>query len=83
VRNLNEYETSHLRGALNLPLDELRYRLEEVPRDRPLVVHCRSGFRAHLAVRILMQNGFARVRNLTGSYLAALALGGFDVVESK
>jgi NADPH-dependent 2,4-dienoyl-CoA reductase/sulfur reductase-like enzyme/rhodanese-related sulfurtransferase len=82
VRNLNEYEASHLRGALNLPLDELRFRLEEVPRDRPLVVHCRSGYRSHLALRILKQNGFERVRNLTGGYLAALALGGFDIVES-
>jgi NADPH-dependent 2,4-dienoyl-CoA reductase/sulfur reductase-like enzyme/rhodanese-related sulfurtransferase len=83
VRNLNEYEASHLRGALNIPVDELRFRLEEVPRDRPSVVHCRSGFRSHLAARILMQNGFARVRNLTGGYLAALALGGFDIIESN
>ena len=81
VRNLNEYEASHIRGALNIPVDELRFRLEEVPRDRPLVVHCRSGYRSHLASRILQQNGFERVRNLTGGYLAASALGGFDIVE--
>ena len=79
VRNLNEYEASHLRGALNVPVDELRFRLEEVPRDRPLVVHCRSGFRSHLALRILKQNGFAEVRNLTGGFFAARALGGFDI----
>ena len=83
VRNLNEYEASHLRGALNLPLDELRFRLEEVPRDRPLVVHCRSGYRSHLASRILQQNGFERVRNLTGGFIAARALGGFDIVEGS
>ncbi len=81
VRNLNEYEASHLRGALNIPVDELRFRLEEVPRDRPLVVHCRSGYRSHLASRILQQNGFERVRNLTGGYIAVRALGGFDIVE--
>jgi NADPH-dependent 2,4-dienoyl-CoA reductase/sulfur reductase-like enzyme/rhodanese-related sulfurtransferase len=75
VRNLNEYEASHLRGALHLPLDELRFRLEEVPRDRSLVVHCRSGFRSHLALRILKQNGFRQVRNLTGGYIAAQAFG--------
>jgi NADPH-dependent 2,4-dienoyl-CoA reductase/sulfur reductase-like enzyme/rhodanese-related sulfurtransferase len=79
VRNLNEYEASHLRGALNVPVDELRFRLEEVPRDRPLVVHCRSGFRSHLALRILKQNGFAEVRNLTGGFFVARALGGFDI----
>jgi len=78
VRNLNEYEASHLRGALHLPLDELRFRLEEVPRDRSLVVHCRSGYRSHLALRILKQNGFQQVRNLTGGYIAALAFGGFE-----
>ena len=81
VRNLNEYEASHLRGALNVPVDELRFRLEEVPRDRPLIVHCRSGYRSHLALRILKQNGFAQVRNLTGGYIGVLAYGGFDIEE--
>jgi NADPH-dependent 2,4-dienoyl-CoA reductase/sulfur reductase-like enzyme/rhodanese-related sulfurtransferase len=81
VRNLNEYESSHLRGALNIPVDELRFRLEEVPRGRPLVVLCRSGFRSHLALRILKQNGFDEVRNLTGGFIAATALGGFDIEE--
>jgi pyruvate/2-oxoglutarate dehydrogenase complex dihydrolipoamide dehydrogenase (E3) component/rhodanese-related sulfurtransferase len=81
VRNLNEYEASHLRGALNIPVDELRFRLEEVPRGRPLAVLCRSGFRSHLASRILTQNGYDRVRNLSGGMLAALALGGFDIEE--
>ena len=81
VRNLGEYEVSHLKGALNIPVDELRFRLDEVPRGRPIVVHCRSGFRSHLALRILKQNGFAEVRNLSGGYLSVLAHGGFDIVD--
>ena len=81
VRNLGEYEVSHLKGALNIPVDELRFRLDEVPRGRPIVVHCRSGFRSHLALRILKQNGFAEVRNLSGGYLSVLAHGGFDIEE--
>jgi rhodanese-related sulfurtransferase len=81
VRNLNEYEASHLRGALNIPVDELRFRLDEVPRDRPLIVHCRSGFRSYLALRILKQNGFEKVRNLTGGFIAVRAHGGFDIEE--
>jgi NADPH-dependent 2,4-dienoyl-CoA reductase/sulfur reductase-like enzyme/rhodanese-related sulfurtransferase len=81
VRNLNEFETSHVRGALHVPLDELRFRLDEVPRDRALLVHCRSGFRSHLAVRILKENGFQNVRNLTGGYVAMTALGGFEIEE--
>ncbi len=82
VRNLNEYELSHLKGAVNIPVDELRFRLDEVPRERPIVVHCRSGFRSHLALRILRQNGWRDVRNLNGGYMCVQALGGFETEES-
>jgi rhodanese-related sulfurtransferase len=82
VRNLNEYEASHIKDALNIPVDELRFRLSEVPKGRPIIVHCKSGFRAHLALRILKQNGWADVKNMTGGYIAALAHGGFDIEES-
>lgn len=79
VRNLNEYEAGHLAGALHVPVDELRFRLDEVPRGRPIAVHCRSGFRSHLALRILAQNGFEDVRNVSGGWVALNALGGFAV----
>jgi NADPH-dependent 2,4-dienoyl-CoA reductase/sulfur reductase-like enzyme/rhodanese-related sulfurtransferase len=79
VRNLNEFEAGHLVGALNIPMDELRFRLDEVPRGRPIVVHCRSGFRSHLALRILKENGWTDVRNLSGSWVAITALGGFAI----
>ena len=81
VRNLNEFETSHVRGALHIPVDELRFRLDEVPRGRPIAVHCRSGFRSHLATRILIENGWSDVRNITGGYVAMTALGGFDIQD--
>ena len=83
VRNLNEHETSHVRGAVNIPVDELRFRLDEVPRGRPIIVHCRSGFRSHLALRILKEKGWTDVRNLTGGYVAMKALGGFDFEEQR
>jgi rhodanese-related sulfurtransferase len=79
VRNVNEFEASHVRGAINVPVDELRWRLAEIPRDRPLIVQCRSGFRSHLALRILKQNGWTDVRNLTGGFAAVTATGGFDI----
>jgi rhodanese-related sulfurtransferase len=82
VRNLNEFATSHITGALNIAVDELRFRLDEVPRGRPIVVHCKSGFRSHLALRILKENGWTDVKNLTGGYIAIMALGGFDTEES-
>ena len=50
-----------------------------LPRDRRIVVYCRSGFRAHLAVRILKENGFADVANVTGGWVSLEAEGGFDV----
>ncbi|MEQ8821742.1 MAG: FAD-dependent oxidoreductase [Sumerlaeia bacterium] len=52
----------------NIPLDQLRARLGELPRDRDIVVHCQSGQRSYYACRILEQNGF-NCRNLSGSYL--------------
>jgi rhodanese-related sulfurtransferase len=44
-------------------------------------VHCRVGFRSHLALRILSENGWKNVRNITGGYVAMTALGGFDFEE--
>ena len=79
VRNLGEFEAGHLVGAKNIPVDELRFRLDEVPRDRPIVVHCKTSFRSHLALRILKENGWKDVRNLTGSWVAINALGGFAI----
>ncbi len=82
VRNLGEWEEAHIKGSLNIPVDELRFRLDEVPRGRPVIAHCRSGFRSHLALRILKQNGWQDVRNLTGGFLSVLAHGGFDIEKS-
>jgi NADPH-dependent 2,4-dienoyl-CoA reductase/sulfur reductase-like enzyme/rhodanese-related sulfurtransferase len=82
VRNVNEYEEGHVSGSLNLPLDELRFRLDELPRGGRIHLHCRSGFRAHLALRILKENGYDEVVNVTGGYMAILAEGGFDLEQA-
>ncbi len=81
VRNVGEYDKSHIKGALNIAVDDLRFRLDEVPRGKPIVVHCKSGFRSHLALRILKENGWSDIRNLTGGYTMVTALGGFDIEE--
>ena len=78
VRTLGEYEASHLAGAVHIPVDDLRFEVDRVPKNRRILVHCRSGFRAHLAVRILKQPGFADVANVTGGHLSMLAEGGFN-----
>lgn len=67
VRRSDERARGQIPGAIHIPLDELRARLSELPRDREIVVHCQSGQRSYFASRILEQNGF-RVRNLTGSF---------------
>ena len=70
VRSHEEFEEGHLREALHVPLDELRHSLHLVPRDRPLVVHCHAGMRAHVAARILRGEGYSQVRNLTGGWVS-------------
>lgn len=71
VRSPGEHAAGGIPGALNLPLDELRNRLAEVP-DGDLIVHCAVGLRGHLATRLLIQHGHA-VRNLDGGYRTWLA----------
>jgi NADPH-dependent 2,4-dienoyl-CoA reductase/sulfur reductase-like enzyme/rhodanese-related sulfurtransferase len=81
VRTLGEWGKGHLAGARHLPVDDLRFELEGLPRDRRIVVHCRSGFRAHLAVRILLESGFRDVANVTGGWISMEAEGGFQVED--
>jgi rhodanese-related sulfurtransferase len=79
VRNRGEFEAGHVAGSVNLPVDELRFTLEDVPRDRRVHVLCRSGFRGHVALRILKGLGFRDVVNVTGGFLAVQAEGGFEI----
>ncbi|MFB3891693.1 MAG: FAD-dependent oxidoreductase [Phycisphaerae bacterium] len=67
VRAPAEVEAGTIPGAVNIPVDELRARLGELPRDKELLVFCQVGLRGYLACRILSQKGF-RCRNLTGGY---------------
>lgn len=68
VRLPEEHGIGTIPGAINIPLPTMRKRLDEFPRDKPLVVFCGVGLRAYLAERILRQNGFDRVYNLSGGY---------------
>ena len=81
VRNTGEYEKGHVAGAVSIPLDELRFRLDELPKDVRIHLHCLSGYRSHLALRILKGNGFDDVVNVTGGYKAILAEGGFKIEQ--
>jgi NADPH-dependent 2,4-dienoyl-CoA reductase/sulfur reductase-like enzyme/rhodanese-related sulfurtransferase len=68
VRTAAEYERGAIEGAVNIPLDELRARLDEVPRNTPIYLYCQIGLRGYLATRILVQHGFNEVYNLSGGY---------------
>jgi rhodanese-related sulfurtransferase len=69
VRNPAELASERVEGAVNIPLPELRARLGELPRDREILVFCRSAHRAYYATRILLQNGF-QARNLSGGLMS-------------
>ena len=75
VRQPAELLVEHVPGAVNIPLSELRARLAELPRNREILVFCRSGQRAYYATRILLQNGF-KARNIAGGMLARSHLAG-------
>lgn len=67
VRTAAEYERGHIDAFNNIPVDELRERLGELDRDKPLYVICQSGLRSYIACRILAQEGFD-CRNFSGGY---------------
>ncbi|MHC4994958.1 MAG: FAD-dependent oxidoreductase [Planctomycetota bacterium] len=72
VRTPKEFENGYVPGAVNVPLDEMRGRLDDIPTDREVWVYCGVGQRAYNATRALMQSGH-RVRNLSGGYQSYLA----------
>jgi NADPH-dependent 2,4-dienoyl-CoA reductase/sulfur reductase-like enzyme/peroxiredoxin family protein/rhodanese-related sulfurtransferase/TusA-related sulfurtransferase len=68
VRSKEEFDLGHIENATNIPNTELRTRLAEVPKDREIVINCAMGLRGYLAERVLRQNGYKQVYNLTGGY---------------
>ena len=74
VRTPEEFQLGSLPGAVNISNTALRNRLAEIPKDRSIVVNCGMGLRAYLAVRILRQNGYTDVVNLSGGYMTYKAV---------
>jgi rhodanese-related sulfurtransferase len=69
TRSSYEHSRGYLPGALLIPHTELRDRLDEVPRDRPVYLYCHSGIRSYYALRVLQQNGWTQLFNLSGGLL--------------
>ena len=71
VRTEIEYDNGHIEGAINIPVDDLRERMNELDKNKEILEYCQVGLRGYVAARILSQNGF-KVKNLTGGYKSAL-----------
>ncbi len=69
VREPNEFANGAIKGAVNIPLSQLRERMDEIPKDRPVYVHCRSAQRSYNAVMALVHSGYENVYNISGSFL--------------
>lgn len=68
VRNPGELESvGYIDGAINIPVDQLRHRMNELPKDKEIVIYCQVGLRGNVAYRQLVNNGF-KARNLLGGY---------------
>lgn len=69
IREKNEYAEGHLKGVPNIPLSELRERVNEIPKDRTVYLQCRSGQRSYNACLLLQNLGYTNVVNVTGGIL--------------
>ena len=68
VRTKEEFSTRNITGSINIPIEQLRNRLAEIPHDTSIYVYCEVGYRSYLALRILLQSGFNEVYELTGGF---------------
>ncbi|MEY2901117.1 MAG: hypothetical protein RLY89_223 [Bacteroidota bacterium] len=70
VRTIAEFEAGHIPTAINIPIDEIRDRMQEIPTNRPIYIYCEAGLRGYLAQRILRLTGYENVANLSGGYVS-------------
>lgn len=85
VRTKEEYDLGTINGAVNIPLDELRSRLDEIPKDKDIYVFCQVGLRAYVALRLLSNKGYKNAANLSGGFktyeLAVQEQSNIDIYE--
>lgn len=83
VREKPEFDAGHLITAKNIPLSELRERMDEIPKDMPVYLHCRSSQRSYNAVMALQHKGYDNVYNISGSYLGICCYEYYNDLVSK
>ena len=70
VRKKSEYDSQHVIGATNVPLNELNQHLAEIPKDKALVLHCAGGYRSMIASSMLKQRGWDQITDVQGGFAA-------------
>ncbi len=68
VRTKEEFAARTIDGSINIPIEEIRNRLDDIPNDKSIYVYCEIGYRSYLALRILLQSGYNEVYELTGGF---------------
>lgn len=69
VREVGEYKAGHINGSKNIPLSELWNRMNEIPKNKPVYIHCRSGQRSYYALKYLKGHGYKDIYNISGGFL--------------
>jgi NADPH-dependent 2,4-dienoyl-CoA reductase/sulfur reductase-like enzyme/rhodanese-related sulfurtransferase len=84
VRERYEHEDEgHILGAKNIPMSEVRDRIEEIPRDEPVYIHCRSGQRSYNIVLMLQAKGYKNIINVSGGFLGLCAYEYFTDITTE
>ncbi|HER24951.1 MAG TPA: CoA-disulfide reductase [Candidatus Atribacteria bacterium] len=68
VRHPSEFKRGTIKGSINIPLDELRNRINEIPKNKNVIIFCKQGLRGYIAYKIMKQKGFKNIKNLSGGY---------------
>ena len=69
VREVGEYKAGHISGSKNIPLSDLWNRMNEIPKNKPVYIHCRSGQRSYYALKYLKGHGYKDIYNISGGFL--------------
>ncbi len=80
VRTKEEYDSGHINGSILIPLEDLEKRYNEIPRDRKILVYCRTGHRSTQASEILVKNGFKQIYNMKGG-ITEWTKAGYEIIK--
>lgn len=70
VREVHEYKRGHIKGAVNIPLSQLSQHIEDIPKDRAVLLYCQSGMRSKQAAKLFVRKGYANVSELRGGMMS-------------